>query len=65
MILNLKCIAIFLLQILLAEVRTDLAAFDLTSTTQNKVPAVQINVINVNVINFHKNCTFKEYLCAE
>ncbi len=42
MVLNLKISAIFLLYLLLGEVRSDLAARDLTSTTQKRVLTVQI-----------------------
>jgi hypothetical protein len=59
--LNLKFIAIFLLYLLLGEVRSDLAALDLTSTTQNKVIKVQI----MSRFNFKQKCTNKEYLHAE
>jgi hypothetical protein len=41
-VLNLKISVIFLLYLLLGEVRSDLAALDLTSTTQKRVLSVQI-----------------------
>jgi hypothetical protein len=61
MVLNLKISAIFLLYLLLGEVRSDLAALDLTSTTQNRVLTVQI----MSRFNFKQKCTNKEYFCAE
>jgi hypothetical protein len=61
MVFNLKISAIFLLYLLLSEVRSDLAALDLTSTTQNRVLTVQI----MSRFNFKQKCTNKEYFCAE
>jgi hypothetical protein len=61
MVLNLKISAIFLMYLLLGEVRLDLAALDLTLTTQNRVLTVQI----MSRFNFKQKCTNKEYLCAE
>jgi hypothetical protein len=48
MVLNLKICAIFLLYLSLGEVRSDLAALDLTSTTQKRVLTVQ----NMSRLNF-------------
>jgi hypothetical protein len=42
MVLNLKISTIFLLYLLLGEVRSDLATLDLTSTPQMRVLTVQI-----------------------
>jgi hypothetical protein len=61
MVLNLKISAIFLMYLLLGKVRSDLAALDLTLTTQNRVLTVQI----MSRFNFEQKCTNKEYFCAE